>query len=86
MTDEHADQSHTLPYTIPTTDLKTEFPPRMGKVSRRELARAGYTRFEQLTSTTPDDLLAIHGVGKKAVDILREELGNRGMSFGKRGR
>lgn len=81
MTDEHTHQSDTLPYTIPTTDLKTEFPPRMGKVSRRELARAGYTRFEHLTGTTPEELLAIHGVGKKAIDILREELGDRGMSF-----
>jgi hypothetical protein len=81
MAAKHPEQSETLPYTIPTTDLRTEFPPRMGKVSRRELALAGYTRFEELTGTTPKELLAIHGVGKKAIEVLREELASRGMSL-----
>jgi hypothetical protein len=81
MAAKQVEQSDTLPYTIPTTDLRTEFPPRMGKVARRELALAGYTRFEELTKVRPGELLAIHGVGTKAIDILREELGSRGMSF-----
>jgi hypothetical protein len=81
MTAKQNEQRDTLTYAIPTTDLRTEFPPRMGKVSRRELALAGFTRFEELTKTTPKELLAIHGVGKKAIDILREELGSRGMTF-----
>jgi hypothetical protein len=60
---------------------ETEFPKRMGKVAPRELALHGYTRFEQLTRTTPAELLKIHGVGKKGVQILSEELAARGMSF-----
>ncbi|MFI0422398.1 hypothetical protein [Spongiactinospora sp. 9N601] len=60
---------------------ETEFPQRMGKVSRRELALHGYTRFDQLTTVTPATLLKIHGVGPKAIRILEEELAARGLSF-----
>lgn len=50
----------------------------MGKVAPRELAVNGITTYEQLTTLTPKDLLKIHGVGPKAVRILREELKERG--------
>ncbi|BCJ67610.1 hypothetical protein [Polymorphospora rubra] len=60
---------------------QTEFPRSIGKVATRELAANGYTRFAQLTTTTPADLLKIHGVGKKSISILREELAERGLSF-----
>ena len=59
----------------------TEFPHGIGKVARRELALNGYTRYEQLSSVTAVDLLRIHGIGPKAIRILREELAGRGMSF-----
>lgn len=59
----------------------TEFPPAIGKVARRELALNGYTRYEQLTRVTSAELLAIHGVGPKAVRILAEELAARGLAF-----
>ncbi|CAM3875113.1 hypothetical protein KIPE111705_29260 [Kibdelosporangium persicum] len=65
----------------PHTGLETEFPHGIGKVAKRELALNGYTRYEQLTGTTAKDLLAIHGIGKKAVGILREELAARGLAF-----
>ncbi len=53
----------------------------MGKVAPRELAANGYTRYEQLTTVTPKELLKIHGVGPKAIRILEEELAARGLSF-----
>lgn len=59
----------------------TEFPSSMGKVSRRELAGAGIFRFDQLPSRTRAELLAIHGVGPKAIRILEEELATRGLAF-----
>ncbi|MGW1347380.1 hypothetical protein ACWCOV_40450 [Kribbella sp. NPDC002412] len=62
---------------------ETEFPRRMGKVAPRELAANGYTRYDQLTTVTPADLLKIHGVGPKAIRILEEELTARGLSFKK---
>lgn len=59
----------------------TEFPPGIGKVAQRQLAQSGYTTYEQLTHVTAKQLLAIHGVGPKAVRILDEELTGRGLSF-----
>ena len=59
----------------------TEFPRGIGRVAARELAMHGYTRYDQLTGTTAADLLRIHGVGKKAVGILADELAARGQSF-----
>jgi predicted flap endonuclease-1-like 5' DNA nuclease len=58
-----------------------EFPLALGKVARRELGVHGLTRYAQLTEWTATDLLALHGVGPKAVRILRDELVARGMSL-----
>ena len=59
----------------------TEFPHGIGKVAKRELAANGFTTYAQLTKTTPRELLAIHGVGPKAVRILGEELAAKGLSW-----
>jgi predicted flap endonuclease-1-like 5' DNA nuclease len=60
---------------------ETEFPRSMGRVAPRALAAHGYTRFDQLTTVTRTELLAIHGVGPKAIRVLEEELAARGLSF-----
>jgi predicted flap endonuclease-1-like 5' DNA nuclease len=60
----------------------SEYTPRIGKVATRELAVNGYTTYEQLTQVTTKELLAIHGVGPKAIRILGEELTARGLRFG----
>ena len=62
-------------------DLSSELTPRIGKVARRELALHGYTRHDQLTTITTRQLLAIHGVGPKAILLLEEELGARGLAL-----
>jgi predicted flap endonuclease-1-like 5' DNA nuclease len=59
----------------------TEFPPEIGNVARRELAVNGLVTYDQLAGTSRHTLLAIHGVGPKAVRILGEELARRGQSF-----
>lgn len=59
----------------------TEFPRGIGTVANRELARNGYTTYEQLTRVTSKELLAIHGVGPKSIRVLGEELASRGLSF-----
>jgi predicted flap endonuclease-1-like 5' DNA nuclease len=53
----------------------------MGKVARRELAVHGLTQFAQLADRSERELLDIHGVGPKAIRMLREELRLRGLSF-----
>ena len=61
--------------------VPTEYPQRLGRTARRELALHGYTRYDQLTRVTPAELQAIHGVGPTAIRILVEELAARGLAF-----
>lgn len=63
------------------SDETSEFPPSIGKVAKRELAVNGVTEFQHLSTKSERELLNIHGVGPKAVRILREELAGRGLSF-----
>lgn len=67
--------------TTPDAAPPTEFPHGIGKVATRELALNGYTTYEQLTRVPATELLAIHGIGPKAIRILGEELAARGLAF-----
>ncbi|WP_181779960.1 hypothetical protein [Pseudonocardia pini] len=60
---------------------RSQLTPAAGRPARRELAVHGYTTYEDLTAATAKELLAIHGVGPKAVRILGEELTRRGLAF-----
>ena len=59
--------------------------PEIGAPAQRALTAAGYTRLEQLTEVRSDDLLQLHGVGPKAIRILREALSEKGLSFANEG-
>lgn len=55
--------------------------PKIGAPATRALAEAGYTRLEQLAGVSEAELMKLHGMGPKAIRILREALHNRGLSF-----
>ncbi len=55
--------------------------PKISKPAERGLRNAGFNRMEQFTEVTENDILKIHGVGPKAVRILKEALGEKGLSF-----
>jgi len=55
--------------------------PFIGGPARDALEVAGVTRLDQLPAWTEKELLALHGVGPKAVRILREALAERGQAF-----
>ena len=59
----------------------TDFPYSIGRPAGGALKHAGYFKLKQLTKLTEAELLKIHGVGPKAVGILRELLKAKGMSF-----
>jgi predicted flap endonuclease-1-like 5' DNA nuclease len=52
--------------------------PNIGKVARRELGVHGITTLAQVARKSEKELLAIHGVGPKAVQILKEALAAEG--------
>lgn len=60
---------------------ESDLPRAAGQPARRALAAAGYTRLEQLTQATEADLLRLHGVGPKALAVLRAALHARGLAF-----
>ncbi len=59
-----------------TSDL-----PKIGQPAWRALTGAGYWRLEQLTQVSAADLLQLHGMGPKALGILRAALTERGLAF-----
>ena len=55
--------------------------PKMGAPATRALDNAGITSLAELTSWSESDLLALHGMGPKAVGILRERLAEQGLAL-----
>ena len=55
--------------------------PKIGAPATRALEAAGYSRLEQLTKVTEAELGQLHGMGPKALGILRETLKEKGLSF-----
>jgi hypothetical protein len=64
-----------------TIQPKTDFPHNIGNPARQALEVAGYSKLKQLTKVTEAELGKLHGMGPKALRILREMLEAKGMSF-----
>ncbi|MDF2714620.1 MAG: DNA-binding protein [Paenibacillus sp.] len=60
---------------------ESDLPAGIGKPATRALVGAGYTRLEQLSKITEAELLKLHGVGPKALNLLRRTLADQGKSF-----
>ena len=58
-----------------------DFPSGIAKPALRALDAAGYTRLEQLTQITEAELGKLHGMGPKAIGLLRSALDARGLAF-----
>jgi predicted flap endonuclease-1-like 5' DNA nuclease len=58
-----------------------DLPDAIGKTAARELSHHGIASLQQVAEHTRSELLAIHGVGPKALDILGEALVARGLSY-----
>jgi hypothetical protein len=55
--------------------------PRIGAPATRALAGIGVTRLSQLTEHRAVDLLKLHGMGPRAITILRQALADRQLSL-----
>ena len=55
--------------------------PKLGAPARRALIGAGYTRLKDLTKVKESEILRLHGMGPKAMRVLRDVLTERGLSF-----
>jgi uncharacterized protein YdhG (YjbR/CyaY superfamily) len=61
--------------------LETDFPRSIGSPARRALEHAGYTNLKSLTKVSEAELGQLHGMGPKALGILRGTLEAKGWSF-----
>lgn len=66
-----------------TPDIRPvgDLPDSIGKTAARELSHHGIRSLAQVAEHEPKELLAIHGVGPKAVRILSEALAEQGLSW-----
>ncbi|MBX8465839.1 DUF1801 domain-containing protein [Deinococcus sp. RIT780] len=55
--------------------------PRVGAPARRALATAGITTLADLAPRTEKEVAGLHGLGPKALGLLREALRERGLTF-----
>jgi predicted flap endonuclease-1-like 5' DNA nuclease len=55
--------------------------PPIGRPANGALLAAGITTLAQVAGHRRRDLLALHGVGPKAISILSDALAERGLSF-----
>ena len=59
-----------------TTDL-----PKIGMPATNALASIGITTLSQVSQLTEEELLATHGVGPKAIRVLKEALAENGLKL-----
>ncbi len=58
-----------------------DLPAGLARPALRALTGAGYTRLEQFTRVSEEQVLQLHGMGPKALDLIRRALAARGLSF-----
>lgn len=58
-----------------------DVPTGIGRPARRALLAARYDRLDQLAGVDEAELLRLHGVGPKAVAVLRRTLAEMGQAF-----
>jgi hypothetical protein len=63
------------------TPSDNPFPRGVSKPALRALASAGYTSVDQLAIANERELAALHGMGPKALGILRSALKAKGKAF-----
>ena len=64
-----------------TAAARTVGLPAIGRPAAGALGLAGITSLAEVADHTEEELLALHGVGPKAVRILREALAASGLAF-----
>lgn len=68
----HADAANASTHALPKS---------IGKPATRALLAAGVTTLDDAARRTESELLALHGVGPKAIRLLRESLAELGMTL-----
>jgi len=63
------------------TQQGIDLPAGLSAPALRALNGAGYVRLEQLTGVSEAQLKKLHGLGPRGIDLLRNALEEKGLSF-----
>lgn len=63
---------------------ESDLPTELSNPARRALMGAGYVRLEQFTRLSEAEVLRLHGMGPKGIELIRRALQTRGLSFADR--
>lgn len=61
---------------------KDDLPTGLAVPARRALLGAGIQRIEQLAGRSETEIKQLHGIGPRALELLRRTLAEKGQSFG----
>ena len=62
----------------------SDLPEKISAPARRALASIGIERLEQLTLLSEAEVLQLHGMGPKAMGLIRQALADKGLEFKRR--
>lgn len=65
----------------PHDEGDSDLPKGIGNPTRNALAHVGIVTLEGVAQRTEAEILALHGVGSKAIAVLRVALADKGLSF-----
>jgi hypothetical protein len=63
------------------TNNGSDLPEGLAAPARRALAQAGFIRIDQFTHLTEAEVSQLHGLGPKAIDLIRLALAAKGLTF-----
>lgn len=69
------------PHEAQGAAIASDLHPGLSKPAQRALAAAGYARLEQFTQVREAEVLGLHGMEPKAMDLLRRALAAKARAF-----
>ena len=63
------------------TNNDSDLPEGLAAPARRVLAQAGFIRLQQFTDLTEAEVSQLHGMGPKAIELIRLALAAKGLTF-----
>ena len=64
--------------------MSNQLPIKLAKPAQRALTNAGITSLKQLSEFKEDEIAALHGIGKNALENIRKALADEGLNFTKK--
>jgi DNA-directed RNA polymerase alpha subunit len=63
---------------------ESDLPAQLSQPARRALLGAGCLRLEQVAAMSETELKKLHGMGPKGIEMLRQALAERGLTFARK--